>query len=95
MGFIDLNYFHFLTVCDSTTDLDFFFKNIFDFLGIPKKYTITFGVTAWRSYENGMSYCGLKAKHQDPLYRYFEKDIQVEHINWVERLLYILSPLSL
>ena len=49
----------------------FFFKNIFNFLGIPKKYTITFGVTAWRSYENGVSYCGLKAKQKDPSFRFF------------------------
>ena len=81
MGFLDLNYFHFHTVCVSTTDLDFFFKNIFDFIGIPKKYTIAFGVTAWRSYENGVSYCGLKAKQKDPSYRFFKKDIQVENFN--------------
>ena len=73
----------------------FFFKNIFDFLGIPEKYTITSGVTARRSYENGVSYCGLMAKQKDPLYRFLKKDIQVEHFNRVERVPSVLTPLSL
>ena len=73
----------------------YFLKKILNFLDIPDKYIIAFGVTTWRSYENGVSYCGLKAKQKDPLYRFFKKDIQVEHFNRVERVPSILTPLSL
>ena len=69
------------TICVSATDLEFFFKNNLESLGIPHTFTNAFGMTTWRSYENSMSYCGLKAKQKEPLYRFFKKDKQVENFN--------------